>query len=183
VVKARRAAAALLLMGATAPALGLETEAASEYRLKAVFLYNFAKFVQWPPEPQAEGGAFVIGILGRDPFGSTLDATMEGKSVEERKIVVRRVTRAEDLRSCRILFISSSERERLSGIFKQVGGDAILTVGETTGFAEKGGVIRFRVEGDRVRLEINVAAAERSRLKISSQLLRLAQIVGPARGD
>jgi hypothetical protein len=181
---AARFRAATLVLAAFA-ASRLQPAAAAgpgEYEVKAAFLYNFARFVEWPDAARGEG-PFVVTVLGRDPFGSVLDETLRGKTIEERRIVVRRASRPEDAAGSRIVFISDSEEERLPVILKSLGSSPVLTVGEMSAFAEKGGVIRFRVEQDRIRLEINVAAAERSRLRISSQLLKLARIVEPVAGD
>lgn len=152
-----------------------------EYEVKAAFLYNFARFVEWPRDPQG-GEEFVVTVLGRDPFGTVLDDTLRGKTVGEQRIVIRRAERAEEVRGSRIVFICDSEKERLPAILKALEGAPVLTVGEMSEFAERGGVIRFKLEQGRIRLEINVAAAERSKLKISSQLLKLARIVSGAAG-
>jgi hypothetical protein len=149
----------------------------TEYEVKAAFLYNFAKFVHWPPDP--ESTPFVITVLGRDPFGNILDDTLRGKSIDGRPVAVRRVSSADDVEPSQILFISDSEGQRLPAILERVGTKAILTVGETHQFSDRGGAIRFVVDGDRVRLEINPTAAERSGLRISSDLLRIARIVQP----
>jgi hypothetical protein len=181
-VKARELAAVVLLLGAPLTLATVSAQTPTEYQVKAAFLYNFAKFIQWPSDAQADEGAFVITILGRDPFGSALDDTLQGKTIDSRKISLRRVSHAEDVGSSQILFVGDSERDRLPQILKQIGTRAVLTVGEMNQFAERGGVIRFRMDQDRIRFEINVAAAERSRLRISSQLLKLAEIIDPIKG-
>jgi hypothetical protein len=165
-----------------APALEARTaEAPREYQVKAAFLYNFAKYVQWPPDgAAARTRTFAITILGEDPFGSSLDATLEGKTVGNVKIVLRRAAHAGELETSQIVFISDSERAQIPDILRRLEGQATLTVADTDHFAERGGIIRFRVDGDRVALDINPVAAERARLKISSELLKLARIVGPA---
>jgi uncharacterized protein DUF4154 len=175
--------ALVLLSAALATALLGPARAAGpgEYEVKAAFLYNFARFVEWPADPDGDG-PFVVTVLGSDPFGSVLDDTLRGKTVDDKRIVVRRVSRSEDVGRSRILFISDSEKDRLPAILKTLEKAPVLTVGEMNKFAERGGVIRFKVEQDRIRLEINVAAAERSKLKISSQLLKLARIVEPVPG-
>ena len=125
--------------------------------------------------------AFVITVLGEDPFGPSLERTLEGKTLQGRPIQLRRVARAEDVGASQILFIAGSERDRLPAILDYLGSEAILTVGEMSRFADSGGVIGFRVEDDRVRLDVNLGAARRSGLRISSELLKLARIVGPDR--
>ena len=162
-------------------AIGPAATGPAEYEVKAAFLYNFARFVEWPEAPAGDG-PFVITVLGRDPFGAALDDTLRGKTIGQRRIEIRRASRSEDLAGSRIGFISDSERDRLPAILKSLEASPVLTVGEMDEFAERGGVIRFRVEQDRVRLDINVAAAERARLRISSQLLKLARIVPPGTG-
>ncbi len=177
--------ATLLALGGTAFAADLSHEArASEYQVKAAFIYNFAKFVEWPPDAvrTAEGG-FVITILGEDPFGAILDDTLRGRTINAQRIIIRRAARAEDVRDSRIVFISDSERENLPRILKRLAGAAILTVGEMDHFAERGGIICFKTDDkDRIRLEINAAMAEQARLRISSELLKLARIVNERRG-
>jgi hypothetical protein len=181
VLRTRIGGAALLLLGMSVAAQDA-VDAPTEYEVKAAFLYNFGKFVRWPTAAEATQAPFVITILGRDPFGEVLDETLRGKTIDGRDVVLRRVSRAEDVEPSQILFISDSERPRLSGILERVGTKAILTVAEMSRFAEEGGAIRFEVDGDRVRLEINVAAAQRAGLRISSELLRIAQIVSPGDG-
>ena len=163
---------------------GEASTAPSEYEVKAAYLYHFAKFVEWPPQAgQAAPDIFVITILGEDPFGGVLDDMLDGKVVDGRRVVVHRTHRADEVRDSRILFISDSEQPHLPAILKRLEGAATLTVGEMDRFAERGGVIRFRTERSRVRLEINLAVAERARLKISSELLKLARIVGEEASD
>lgn len=151
----------------------------TDVQVKVAFLYNFAKYAKWPPEVAAPGPprAFAIAILGADPFGSALDDMLRGKRVGDSDVVVRRIERPEDVQDARILYVSESEADRLPWIFKRLEGTAVLTVGEMTRFAERGGVVQLRTEGNRVRIEINVGAAQRARLTISSELLKLARIV------
>src|SRR2546425_4112402 len=134
----------------------------SEYEVKAAFLYNFARFVEWPLDARGGDRTFVVTVLGRDPFGSVLDDTLRGKKIDDKRVVVRRVSRPEDVGRSHIVFISDSEKDRLPAILKSLDGAPVLTVGDMNQFAERGGVIRFKVDQDRIRLEINVAAAQRS---------------------
>jgi len=150
----------------------------SEYQVKAAYLYYFTTYVDWPPDTFSRSGdALVVGVLGEDPFGSILDDTLRGKSVGSRRLVVKRIGNIKEARECHILFISASERDRLATIFKGLDGAAILTVGEIDHFASRGGQIAFRMEDKKVRFDINVAAVERARLKISAQLMKLGRIV------
>jgi uncharacterized protein DUF4154 len=153
----------------------------SEYLIKAGFIYNFAKFVEWPSAAFSQADSpIVIGVLGTDPFGNVLDRIVEGKKIGPRGFVVRRYKwgkDVKDLRDCKILFVSASERTHIDEILQSVKGLPILTVGETPGFAERGGVIRFTLEDNRVRFEVNVDAAHQADLNISSRLLTLAKII------
>ena len=137
-----------------------------EYDLKAAFLSNFAQFVKWP-----KGGSGTIGILGDDPFGGKLDKALRGK------LSIRRSRRAEDLKDCQIVFVAKSERGNVGAIISSLGDANVLTVGDSDGFARQGGVIGFTMDGDKVRFEINSAAARRAGLVISSKLLQLASRV------
>jgi hypothetical protein len=182
-VRPSRVLALLLLTWATARPPSAGAAGPSEYEVKAAFLYNFARFVEWPLDAPGVDGTFVITVLGRDPFGSVLDDTLRGKAIEGKRVVVRRVLRTEDMGRSHIVFISDSEKERLPAILKSLDAAPVLTVGEMSQFAERGGVICFKVDQERIRLEINVAAAQRSRLRISSQLLKLARIVDAGTGS
>jgi hypothetical protein len=168
-----------LLPAAREPA---ETPPPSEYEVKAAYLYHFAKFVTWPPDAADEPGSFVITLLGEDPFGAALDAVLRGKTIDGKQVLVRRAPRVADVGRSQILFVSASESGRLPAILDALeAAPGTLTVGDMDGFAARGGVIGFRLEGNRIRLDVSLAAAERARLRISSQLLRLARIVD-ARG-
>jgi YfiR/HmsC-like len=154
----------------------------SEYLIKAGFIYNFAKFVEWPSATFAQPDSpIVIGVLGIDPFGNVLDRIVEDKKIGPRGFVVKRYKWGrdlKDLKDCKILFVSASEKAHIDEILQSVKGLPILTVGETPGFAERGGVIRFTLEDNRVRFEVNVEAAHQADLNISSRLLTLAKIIG-----
>ena len=168
----------------TADAQAGDVSESSEYLIKAGFIYNFAKFVEWPANAFAQPDSpIVIGVLGTDPFGNTLDRIVEDKKVGTRGFVVRRYKwskELKDVKECKILFVSASEHTHIDEIVESVKGLPILTVGETPGFAERGGVIRFTLEGNRVRFEVNVDAAHQAELNISSRLLTLAKIIPQA---
>ncbi|MBZ5610579.1 MAG: YfiR family protein [Acidobacteriia bacterium] len=149
-----------------------------EYHVKAAFLYNFAKFVEWPPQTfKTPQDPIVIGVLGPSSLRKTLEEAVSGKAVEGRKFAVRELEDGALRCDCQILFVASSERRRFRSMAGGLRGTAILTVGETPGFAAEGGVINFKFEGDRLRFEINVDAAEQEGLRISSKLLSLSQVV------
>jgi YfiR/HmsC-like len=168
----------------TADAQAGDASESSEYLIKAGFIYNFAKFVEWPANAFAQPDSpIVIGVLGTDPFGNTIDRIVEDKKVGTRGFVVRRYKWSKELKEvkeCKILFVSASEHAHIDEIVESVKGLPILTVGETPGFAERGGVIRFTLEGNRVRFEVNVEAAHQAELNISSRLLTLAKIIPQA---
>jgi hypothetical protein len=163
---------------AAAPSASAAERVAGEYEIKAAFLYNFARYVEWPQDavPNADG-AFVIGILGEDPFGNTLDRIARDKTVEGKRIVVRRFATVQEVTPCHILFVASSAARQLPALLKRVEGWHVLLIGDTQGLAQEGVAINFCIEKSKVRFEINLDAAVRMGLKISSKLLRLAKIV------
>ena len=143
-----------------------------EYQVKAAFLFNFLKFVQWPPT--TADSPWVIGILGYDPFGGVLEQTVRGKIVNGRPVEIRRFARAADVKECNILFIGRADFERTPAqpLFQQTG---LLTVGESPGFLKSGGVINFYLQENRVHFEIQPSAAHSSGLHVSAQLLKLGR--------
>jgi uncharacterized protein DUF4154 len=164
------------------PVSGLAAQAArpSEYQVKAVFLFNFAQFVDWPPNAVTDSQApLIIGVLGSDPFGDVLDATVHGEHRGGRSFVVRRYQRVEDVRTCDILFISRPAADRPEGVLADLKDRPILTVSDADGFAEHGGMIGFVTDRNRIRLKINLAVAQAAHLTISSKLLRVAEIINP----
>jgi hypothetical protein len=168
----------VLLTAALPATYAPQERAAPEYEIKAAFLYNFAVFVEWPlsafPDDRSP---FVVGVVGRDPFGSILEETFRGKDVGGRRISVQRVSTAKDLGACHLVFVSSSERESMPRILESLKGSPTLTVGEMDGFAARGGCVGFYAEDRKVRFEINLPTVKRAGLKVSSKLLRLARIL------
>jgi len=152
----------------------LTAQSPDEYRVKAAFILNFARFVDWPSDSFSEGGVLVVGIIGDNPFGGSLDQ-LNGTSVNGRRIAIRRFKFGDYLRGCQILFVSSSERNRLGKILDSVKGGGVLTIGELPQFNQTGGVIKFVIQDYRVRFEINPGAAAQARLKISSKLMALSK--------
>jgi hypothetical protein len=148
---------------------------AGEYRVKAAFLLNFANFIQWPDGALADD-TFTIGVLGQDPFDNAIDS-LKGKTIKGRRVLVRRYDDAEDARQADILFISVSEKRVLPHILKILRGRSVLTVGDGKGFGRSGVMINMLLLQKRVGFEINLTAANRQGLQISSQLLKLAQEV------
>ena len=152
---------------------------ALEYRVKAEFLYNFARFVEWPEGSQDQDReAVVIGILGEDPFGPTLESIIHGKNVGGKRLRVKRMEHlAEETGGCHLLFISRSQTQHLAEILRRVQGRSVLTVGDSEGSARRGTVSGFLIEDETVPFEVNLQAAERAGIKINSRLLRSARIV------
>jgi hypothetical protein len=158
-----------------------DSAASSEYLIKAGFIYNFAQLVQWPSTAFSQADSpIVIGILGTDPFGTTIDRVVENKKLDGRNLVVKRLRWGKDLkdlRECNILFVSSSEKEHIPDLVNMLKWLPILTIGETPGFATRGGIINLTLEDNKVRFEVNIEAAKQANLNISSRLLALARIV------
>lgn len=149
-----------------------------EYQVKAAYLYNFAKFVEWPPQSFASSNApIVICILGEDPFGGSVQELLRGKTAAGRAVVVRPVADLPGAKGCHMLFVGSGTWRYSRPALRSVSGDGLLTVGEAPGFTAGGGMINFKLDAGRVRFEINVEAARQAHLQISSKLLSLAEIV------
>lgn len=147
----------------------------SEYQIKAAFLYNFAKFVQWPaqvfPRPTSP---IVIGVLGKNVFGGDLEKTIHGKAINGHPLLFKEFRSTTEATNCEILFISPSEKNHLPKILNGLHGANVLTVSETDHFTEDGGMINFVIEDDRIHFQINNDAAKKAGLTISSKLLSLA---------
>lgn len=182
VLKASRSAVAALLF-IVAPAMAargadLGGKVAEEYDLKAAFLFNFARFVEWPARAFATPDTpIAICILGESPFGSSLNEILDGEMIGNRSVVARECGSVSETEGCHILFVAPSENDHLRHILSQLAGRSVLTVGESDGFVESSGIVRFVVAGNRVRLRINVDSAKAAKLTISSKLLRQAEIV------
>jgi hypothetical protein len=149
-----------------------QSAAQREYEIKAAYLYNFIKYVDWP----SYSDTITIGVLGANPFGNAL-IPLNGKVVKGRRLTIRQVDSLRDAQKCQIIFVSSSERSRLKEIFDNLTPARVLTVGEMQGFANGGGIINFIEENNKVRFEINTEAARQAGLNISSELLKLAKLV------
>ena len=149
----------------------------SEYQVKAKFLYNFARFVTWPPGRFADKNTpITIAIIGNDPFGIDIDKTVEGKRIHGRGIEIRHSQNIDTLEFCHILYIGVDEKTQLKKVLTQVKDRSILTVGESAEFLQAGGIINFVLRDNKVRFEINLEMARRSRIWISAQLLKLASL-------
>jgi YfiR/HmsC-like len=149
----------------------------SEYELKAAILYNLSRFVEWPPSTYADSQApTVLCILGQDPFGAALKTLEQKQDGNSRPVSIRRLKNENGIRDCHILYISTSERKSVVQILSRLKGSNVLTVGEMSRFAAQGGIIQFTLADKQVRFDINLDAASRMTLKISSRLLVLARI-------
>jgi|ERR1700733_10722832 hypothetical protein len=163
-----------LLVAAAAPV--------SEYQLKAVFLFNFAQFVEWPSSAFAQTNApFVIGVLGKDPFGSNLDDVVRGETVNGHPLAVQRYASIGDVGDCQILFIPATELAHVGELLAKLKGRSILTVTDAEEAPQRGVIIGLITQDRQIRLRIDLQAAKVASLTISSKLLRPAEIVGTAR--
>jgi hypothetical protein len=152
--------------------------APTEYQVKAVFLFNFSRFIEWPASTFATPDApFVMGVFGHDPFGADLDRVVKGESVNGRPLVVRRVQSVADAAACQILFIHQSEDRRLSEVLSALDRHSTLTVSDLPGAAQRGLMIRLVTENGRVRMRVDLESARAAALVISSNLLRAAEVV------
>ena len=178
----RRLAAGVLFPLAVAAASAAATPPPQEYEVKAAFLYHFAHLVDWPGSPSPDA-PFVIGVIGPDPFGATLEEVLAGKSVRGQPVRVRRLAGFSHLDDgVHILFVGRGDDESVRRVLAEVAGKPVLTVGESPQFAERGGMIGFRGTPDgRIAFDINLRRAEQSGLRMRSQLLKLARIVGQER--
>lgn len=160
------------------PVIRAQTISPSDYQLKAAFLFNFAKFIDWPNSSFASPQSpFVVCILGQDPFGSVLDDTLKGKMIGRRPIALRRLKHKAEGLQCQMVFVTSSESGHLAEIIETLQVANVLLVGESNGFAVLGGTIELTLEDSHIRFAINTDAADRSGLTVSSKLLALARIV------
>jgi hypothetical protein len=150
----------------------------TDYQVKAAYLYNFGRFVEWPAKVSAaQTGSFSICVLGEDPFGPALDATLAGEKIGNQKVVARRISDPHDSVDCQILFISASETNRLNKIIESLDKTAILTVSDIPKFSQRRGMIQLVLDGGRIRFEVNLTATQRAGLTLSSELLKVATAV------
>jgi hypothetical protein len=150
----------------------------TEYQVKAAYLQNFGRFVEWPARfAGTANDSFSICVLGQDPFGAALDAVLTGETIDSKSVVARRIVKWEDAVNCRIVFISSSESNQLQEILTALDRSSILTVSDMPRFSQHGGMIQFILQGNRIRFEVNLAAAQSAGLILSSELLKVAVTV------
>jgi YfiR/HmsC-like len=169
-------AISLLAMGASTASA---EDMTSEYQVKGAFLLNFTSFVEWPATAfSAPKEPLVLGIFSKNPFGVALDQMAKTKTIDGRPILIRVVSDPSALRSCHVVFFPASQMRGADQVMAALADLSILTVGEVSGFTERGGMINFVIEDHHVRFEVNPSSAERGHLRMSSKLLQLAIIVG-----
>ena len=177
-------AGAALLAGATLLAGTAAYAAPDEYQVKAVFLFNFSQFVEWPEVSLgAPGTPFPICVYGAERFGGQLEAAVQNESVHGHPLRVRRLAQHDAAEECRMVFIGETQTAQLDQLLQEMHEHPVLTVSDISGAAERGTMIQFTNDKQRLRLRINVGAARAAGLTISSQLLRPAEIVGPMEGE
>jgi hypothetical protein len=158
--------------------LAAQAQSATEYQVKAAFLFNFAKFVEWPADAFASADApLQICVLGQDPFDRDFERGIEEKTVNGHAIEIVHPSGLLQAKACQILFVAASEGPHLQEILRGLKRTNVLTVGDAAGFARMGGIINFVLEDSRVRFEINIQAAERAHLKLSARLLTVAKTI------
>jgi hypothetical protein len=159
---------------------------ASEYAVKATYLYNFGRFVQWSTAAATtKGQTFPICVFGEDPFGKVLDTILAGESIDGKSVVPKRISKAQDALECRVLYISPSEEVRLKEILSTLDKAGVLTVSDIPQFSQRGGMIQFVVVANKIRFEVNLTSAQVAGLTLSSDLLKVAVAVrkSPQPGD
>jgi hypothetical protein len=172
----RRFLAIVAFVSALSAPRGLNAQAPkpTEYEVEAAYLSNFGRFIEWPVRAVAATDPFNVCVLGQDPFGPLLEAALRGETLGGAPMVAKRVPGVEDVAGCRILFVGSSKDSQLKPILAVLGKSNILTVSDMPGFTKGGGMIQFVLDGNRVRFEINLTAAQHAGLTLSSELLKVA---------
>jgi len=187
-------AAALFFLTLAVPVLGGAAPAqssATEYQIEAAYLLNFGKFVTWPAASASSSAAaapkspdtFSICVLGEDPFGSVLDATVRGEKINGKSVTARRVRRVQEAAGCDVLFMGESGESRNHKAISALNKAGVLTVSDLAGFLDRGGIIQFVLSGNKVRFEVNLDAANEAQLTLSSELLKVALSVRGKRAE
>jgi len=164
-----------LLAGVLRPGAGAEATGFSEFEIKAAWLFNFARFVEWPTNSFTNHSSpLIVGVVGKDPFGKELDKAFVGRTVRSRPFLLRRNVSEADLATCHLVYVCSSERRKLRELLEKARGAAVLTVGEGEEFLDQGGIISFVIKDNAVRFGINVRPAQQAGLKLDANLLKVA---------
>jgi hypothetical protein len=160
------------------PVLHAQNPRPTDFQVKATYLYNFGRFIEWPRKvAAAQGGSFTVCVLGQDPFGPSLDATLAGETIGGKTVVAKRISSAEESGDCQILYLSLTDDSRLNKIIADLDKKAVLTVSDMSQFVKRGGMIQFVLEGKKVRFEVNLNATQHAGLTLSSELLKVATAV------
>jgi YfiR/HmsC-like len=163
-----------VLVMASVSGIGAQAQNVEEHDAKAAFMLKLVNFVQWPNDASHD---LVIGFIGADATSEVLQHLASGKSVNGKPIVIRRLAHDGDVKACQVIFVGTSERKNMQSVLERLRGTNVLTVGESDGFSQRGGIVNLMLSGGRIRFEVNPHAAERAHLQISSRLLSLATIV------
>lgn len=167
-----------LLVSNGSPLAFAQSDSPSEYQVKAAFLFHFAQYVDWPPEAfQNASAPLTYCTLGEDPFHGALEASLNGKTIGTHPLRIKHLKQNRDANGCQVLFLSAAEEKSVVESLERLRGAPVLTVGDSENFARDGGMIRFCLQDNKVRFEINVSAAEHAGLRISARLLALAKTV------
>ena len=172
--KGARVFVALWLCALAAPDVAAQSRPLAQHEVEAAYLYQFGRYVEWPSTRRSNNDPFNICVLGADPFGNTLDEIVRGKVIADQQVAIKRILGPSESQNCRILFVSPSEESRLPAILKALEGTDIVTVGRGAQFTRRGGMIAFTSEERKVRFIVNLAAADAAKVRLSSQLLRVA---------
>lgn len=173
----RLAAGAIVWTLVAAQCLWAQGPKPTDYDVKAAYLYNFGRFVEWPASVTSNRDSFTLCVLGQDPFGPVLDTTLAGETIGGKGVAAKRISTPQEAASCQILFLSSAEESQLNKVIETLNKEAILTVSDMPQFSQRGGMIQFVLEGKKVRFEVNLAAVQRAGLTLSSELLKVATAV------
>jgi len=178
-LKLKRLAAVISLVAVAGSSIGAARLDPTEYGLKSVFLYQFCRFMEWPSAAfSSPNDPLIIGVVGEDPFGSLLREAVAGETYHGRPIRIEHYRSARDIKRCHLLFVSRSEVDEMAEILSRVSGKNVITVGETDGFLDRGGMIALTADHDRVRLRVNASNLRAANVDVSSKLLRVAEIKG-----
>jgi hypothetical protein len=176
-VSRSRAVVALWLCVMAASEIAAQTRPPAQNEVEAAYLYQFGRYVDWTSTRPSNADAFNICVLGADPFGSALDDIVKGKVIADQQVAIKRILGAGESHTCRIVFVSPSEEGRVPAILKALEGTGIVTVGRGPQFTRRGGMIAFTSEDKKVRFIVNLAAADAAKVRLSSQLIRVAASV------